>query len=131
MRKTVLIVEDDKDTRSIFETALVEHGYLVMVAKQGAEGVHMARRFRPDLILLDIRMPVMDGWQAVKYLRAFPTTRSIPICGISAYKPEDDEMAQIQAIEFDCFLSKPIEPKDLIRGVDALIGPPQSRSSQK
>ena len=59
--KTVLIVEDDEDTRTVYADALRERGYRVLTATQGAEGVHLARRHRPDLILLDIRMPVMDG----------------------------------------------------------------------
>jgi CheY-like chemotaxis protein len=86
--KTVLIVEDDSDTREIYQTALTERGYDALVATDGAEGVHVARKHHPDLILLDIRMPVMDGWQAVCYLRSFPQTQKIPICGISAYAAE-------------------------------------------
>ena len=81
MAKTVLIVEDDSDTRDIYQTALTERGYDVLVAIDGAEGVHIARKHHPDLILLDIRMPVMDGWQAVCYLRSFPQTQKIPSAG--------------------------------------------------
>jgi CheY-like chemotaxis protein len=124
MPKTVLIVEDDEDTRSIYSTAIAERGYRVLTASQGAEGVHLARRHRPDLILLDIRMPVMDGWQVMRYLKSFPHTRSIPVCAISAYAPEEEELEQIGQMEFDCFLMKPIDPRDIVAEVEARIGPP-------
>lgn len=125
MPKTVLIVEDDSDTREIYLTALTERGYDVLIATHGAEGVHIARKHHPDLILLDIRMPVMDGWQAVCYLRSFPQTRKIPICGISAYAVEHEELAQMGRVEFESFLTKPIDPRDVVAQVEAMIGPPR------
>ena len=120
MPKTVLIVEDDEDTRSIFSTALTERGYRVITASQGAEGVHLARRHLPNLILLDIRMPVMSGWGAVRYLRADPKTRNIPVCAISAYSPDDNEAERMQ--QFACFLMKPIDPHEVVTKIEALIG---------
>lgn len=94
-----------------------------MTATHGAEGVHLARRHRPDLILLDIRMPVMDGWQAVHYLRSFPQTRAIPICAISAYEPEPEELERTRRLQFDCFLTKPMDPRDLVQEIEDRIGP--------
>lgn len=124
MPKTILIVEDDEDTRSIYATALTGRGYRVLVATQGAEGVHLARRHHPDLILLDIRMPILNGWGAARYLRADPETRNIPICAISAYEVDDEERELAERVEFDCFLTKPIDPREVVAEVEARVGSP-------
>lgn len=126
MPRTVLIIEDDEDTRSIYRSALEKHGYRVVVATQGAEGVHLARRGLPDLILLDIRMPVMDGYGAARYLKSDPATRTIPICAISAYDAEEgaDEESETSArADFDCFLMKPLAPERIVEEVGRRIGP--------
>jgi CheY-like chemotaxis protein len=123
MPKTVLIVEDDEDMRSIYRSTLARRGYRVLVATQGAEGVHLARRYRPDLILLDLRMPVMDGRGAAFYLRSDPETQDIPICVISAFPQEGSEQPGSEAIQFDCFLTKPVDPKEIVARVEELIGP--------
>jgi CheY-like chemotaxis protein len=120
--KTVLIVEDDEDTRAVYADALRERGYRVLTATQGAEGVHLARRHRPDLILLDIRMPVMDGWEAARYIKSDLGISGVPICAISAYGLEPGEMEESARQYFDCFLMKPIDPKTVADEVDRRIG---------
>ena len=120
--KTVLIVEDDEDTRTVYADALRERGYRVLTATQGAEGVHLARRHRPDLILLDIRMPVMDGWEAARYIKSDLAISGVPICAISAYDLEAGEMEESARQYFDCFLMKPIDPKTVADEVDRRIG---------
>ena len=124
MPKTVLIVEDDPDARSIYEEALTERGFTVMVALHGAEGVHLARRNRPDLILMDIRMPVMDGWQAIQYLKSDPAINHIPIWGISAYLSDDELERQPSWLHFDRLISKPVDPGELADEIEALLGAP-------
>lgn len=123
MPRTVLIIEDDEDTRSIYRSALEEQGYRVVTATQGAEGVHLARRTSPDLILLDIRMPVMDGWGAARYLKSDPATRTIPICAISAFEAEDEESETSGRADFDCFLMKPLPLNAIVEEVARRIGP--------
>lgn len=122
MPRTVLIIEDDADTRSIYRSALEKQGYRVVTASQGAEGVHLARRTSPDLILLDIRMPVMDGWGAARYLKSDPDTRSIPICAISAYESDNEEGETSGRGDFDCFLTKPVSPDRIVQEVARRIG---------
>jgi two-component system cell cycle response regulator DivK len=124
MPKTVLIIEDDPDTRTIYSSALGDRGYNVLTATQGAEGVHIARRARPELILMDIRMPVLDGWGAARYLRADSATRHIPICAISAYgiDEEDDEVGG--RVELESFVMKPLAPRAVVDLVERHIGPP-------
>jgi CheY-like chemotaxis protein len=127
MPKTVLIVEDDEDTRSIYASGLRARGYGVLTATQGAEGVHLARRNLPDLILLDIRMPVLNGWGAAHYLKTDPETRRIPIWGISAYDLDEEERTEVQRLgHFDHFLMKPTDPSVVIAEIEEVLGPPEN-----
>lgn len=126
MPKTVLLIEDDEDTRDIYRAALEDRGYVVQTATQGAEGVHLARRTLPDLILLDIRMPVLNGWGAARYLKTDSETRNIPICAISAYDAEHEEAEAAEHVDFDCFLMKPITPDAILAEVEARIGPAEA-----
>lgn len=122
--KLVLIVDDDDDTRTIYGGILARHGYEVLTATQGAEGVHMARGHSPDLVLMDVHMPVMDGCHAAWYLKSDPLTSQIPICGLSAYYSEVEARQQAHAESFDCLLPKPPEPAKVVRTVESMIGPP-------
>lgn len=124
MSRTVLIVEDERDTREMYRLALERRGYRVLTAEHGAEGVHLARRRGPDLILLDIRMPVMDGVDALTYLRTYPETMRIPVCAISAYELQDDDHVRLGSMHFDCVLTKPVQPTDVVAEVESRIGPP-------
>ena len=126
MPRTILLVEDDADARAIFRDALTERGYRVLTASQGAEGVYMARRSRPDLILLDIRMPVMDGLDAIRYLRSYEGTARIAVWGISAYFSHANDSDPLLD-RFDRLLSKPIRPEELVTEIDAHFGPPPPR----
>ena len=117
--KTVLLVEDDEDTRTIYSLALQERGYRVLTANHGAEGVYLARRYSPDLVLLDIRMPIMDGWHAVEYLKHDVETRSIPVWGISAHF--DDQPAEGSG--FSRLIPKPLPPNDMVALVEGFLGP--------
>lgn len=111
------------DARTIFRDALVKRGYRVLTATQGAEGVHVARRQRPDLILLDIRMPVMDGLDAIRYLKSDERTARIPVWGISAFladvNQEDPHLGR-----FDRLLAKPVQPAELVSAIEGQFGPP-------
>lgn len=124
MPKVILIVEDDADARAIYEEILSERGYEVLSATHGAEGVHLARRHRPDLILMDIRMPVMDGWQAIQYMKADATVSHIPIWGVSAYVSDDELASQPNWLHFDRLIPKPIDPVELVAEIEAQIGKP-------
>lgn len=122
MQRTVLVIEDDEHTCAVYQMALSTRGYRVMMAAQGAEGVHLARTRRPDLVLLDIRMPVMDGWDALRYLRSYPETSHTPVCAISAFAPTRDELERFS--DLDCFLVKPVDPREIVQMVEDRIGPP-------
>lgn len=120
---TVLIVEDDEETRTIYRDSLESHGYRVVAASHGAEGVAIARRIKPDLILMDICMPVMDGQQAMRYLKSDPATARIPVFGISALA----EAAGSGRLRFDRFLVEPLEVNEVVAAIQARIGPPRPK----
>ncbi len=84
MEKTVLLVEDNEDNRIVYATVLEHFGYRVLEATDGAEGVRLAREQRPDVVLMDISIPVIDGWQATSMLKEDPRTNAIPVIALTA-----------------------------------------------
>lgn len=122
--KTVLVVEDNLDNRMIYTTILSYAGYAVLEAKNGAEGVRLAREHAPTLILMDLSMPVMDGWEATRRLKSDPETASIPICALSAHVLTPGDHVRAMEAGFACYLTKPIEPKAVLHQVQERIGEP-------
>lgn len=122
--KRVLLVDDNEDNREVF-CAILEHaGYGVLKAADGAEGVQIARAYLPHLILMDLSMPVMDGWEAASELREYESTREIPVFAVSAHVLMRGDPARIRAAGFLKFLLKPLEPGKLLTEVKAQIGRP-------
>jgi two-component system cell cycle response regulator DivK len=119
--KTVLLVEDNEDNRIIYATALRYAGYAVIEAITGTEGVQQARDGQPDLILMDISVPELDGWEATAILKADPATRHIPIVAVTAHAlPDDAERSR--KVGCDGYLAKPIPPATLLAEVDRRFG---------
>ena len=118
---TLLLVEDNEDNRIIYSTVLRHTGYEVVEALDGAEAVALARSVRPDLILMDISIPKIDGWEATKILRQDPTTRDIPIIALTAHALADDR-ERATAVGFTSYLAKPIEPRAVVAEVRRWIG---------
>ena len=119
--RTVLIVEDMDDNRAIYVALLVHHGYRVLEAIDGLAGVAVARSEAPDLILMDIALPKLDGWAATAEIKSDPKLSHIPIIVITAHtRPEDRE----RAFEAGCsaFLIKPVEPRRVLDEVQKFIG---------
>jgi CheY-like chemotaxis protein len=120
-QRTVLLVEDNEDNRIIYATALRYAGYSVLEAITGTEGVRIAREELPDLILMDISIPELDGWEASALLKADPNTRHIPIVAVTAHALPEDEQRSVAA-GCDGYLAKPIPPARLIAEVDKRFG---------
>lgn len=110
----VLVADDIEDNRVIFRTVLEHRGYRVIVAKDGREVVELARRHRPDLVIMDLQMPKLTGMQASTELKKHPETQSIPVLGISAFDVEEKEL---ERAGFCAFVAKPIAPLHLARAV--------------
>lgn len=85
MKKKILIIEDDEDNLKLFSTILDYHGYETLEAKNGMEGIRLAKTEKPNLILIDIQMPVMDGLEAFKIMKSDPSTKDIPFIVITPY----------------------------------------------
>lgn len=120
-KNSILLVEDNEDNRIIYATALRYAGYEVFEAITGTEGVHLARVNHPDLILMDISVPELDGWEATAILKADPETRHIPVIAVTAHALPGDEARSLKA-GCDGYLAKPISPAKLIANVDRRFG---------
>ena len=110
-RKTILIIDDSDSICTGIASYLEVNGYDALTAYDGAQGVRIARSSRPDAILLDIMMPVLDGWGAIKQLKADPVTAGIPVLALTALRLSLD---QVSAAGFEGYLSKPVPPHRLI-----------------
>jgi CheY-like chemotaxis protein len=119
--QTLLLVEDNEDNRIIYSTVLRHIGYQVVEALDGVQAVALARSVRPDLILMDISIPEMDGWEATRILRQDPITRDIPIIALTAHALADDR-ERASLIGFTSYLAKPIEPRAVVAEVRRWIG---------
>jgi two-component system cell cycle response regulator DivK len=119
--KTVLLVEDNEDNRTVYRTILEHFGYQVIEARNGEDGIRMAREDHPDLILMDISIPLIDGWEATKILKADPATSTIPIIALTAHALATDR-AKAQEVGCDGYLAKPCEPRRVVAEVEKFIG---------
>jgi CheY-like chemotaxis protein len=116
----ILIVEDNEMNRDMLSRRLTKRGYEVVVAVDGQEGVDKARTESPALVLMDMSLPVLDGWEATRALRADPTTRSIRIIALTAHAMAGDREKAMDA-GCDDFDTKPIELERLLAKIEALL----------
>ncbi len=110
--KKILLVEDNEMNRDMLSRRLQRKGFEVLIAVDGGEGVTAAKAHRPDLILMDMSLPVIDGWEAARRLKADPALRHIPLIALTAHAMHGDE-ARARASGCDDYLSKPID-EDLL-----------------
>lgn len=120
-KSTILIVEDAEDIRDLLKTLLQLRGCQVLEAVNGKEAVELAPQHKPDLIFMDLRMPVIDGWEATRQLRQIPETWSIPIVGLSAYCKDGWYNEAIAAGCDDCLI-KPLEEEALDKILFRFLG---------
>ncbi|MFP4624222.1 MAG: response regulator [Gemmatimonadota bacterium] len=122
-KKTVLLVEDNEDNLVVYRTILEHVGYRVIEARDGEEGVRLARSDLPDIILMDISIPKIDGWEATGRLKDDDATAGIPIVALTAHALEADRAKARQA-GCDGYLAKPVEPRRVVQEVEKFIGSP-------
>ena len=113
MGKRVLVIEDTEDNRQIIRDLLTSFDYELIEAVDGAEGVSMAQAHHPDLILMDIQLPVMDGYEATRRIRAIPELAGVPIIAVTSYALSGDE-AKARAAGCDGYVAKPFSPRQLL-----------------
>ena len=118
--KKILLVEDNEMNRDMLSRRLKRRGYEVLIAVDGQQGVEMARSEAPELILMDMSLPVLDGWDAARQLKAAPETQAIPIIALTAHAMAGDRE---QALEAGCddYDTKPIDLKRLLGKMEALL----------
>ncbi len=116
MAKVILIVEDDPKSLVLIRDLLQASGYSTIEATDGEKGVELAKAKKPDLILMDIQMPVMDGLEATRILKADTTTGNIPVLALTAYAMKGDEDGILQ-VGCDGYLAKPFNIQELLKTV--------------
>ena len=123
--KTILIVDDEKRMLEMLETRLSSAGYQVVQARDGEEGVEQAKKYLPDLILMDIMMPKMDGSQAVGWLQKDPKTKNIPVIFLTAIITKEEEKEQAFGIQLDVskyrFIAKPFDTVSLLSEIETVL----------
>ena len=117
----VLLVEDNEMNRDMLSRRLIRRGFQVVFAMDGQQGVDLARSERPDIILMDMSLPVIDGWEATRRVKADDVTRSVPVIGLTAHAMAGDREKAIEA-GCDDYDTKPVELDRLIGKIERLLG---------
>lgn len=121
----LLLVEDNEMNRDMLSRRLRKKGYEVAIAVDGKAGVEMASSEAPELILMDMSLPIMDGWQATQHIKADDSTSQIPIIALTAHAMESDRAKALEA-GCDDYDTKPIELKRLLSKIETLLGNSES-----
>jgi len=123
--KTVLVVDDEKKIRELLEMRLISEGYAVILGQNGEEGVELARKHMPDMIIMDVMMPRMDGAEAVRHIQEDPKTKNIPILFLTSIITKEEENEQAFGIQLDAskhkFMAKPFDTPALLAEIRAMI----------
>jgi two-component system cell cycle response regulator DivK len=114
MSKRILVVENQGDLRGVLRVLLTESGYEMIEAADGQAGVEKAKSHHPDLILMDIQLPILDGYEATRQIRADPTLKATPIIAVSSFAMKGDE-EKARASGCDHYVTKPYSPVALLR----------------
>ena len=118
-RPLVLLVEDYDDTREMYREYLEFCGFSVLTARNGVEAIELATASHPDVVLMDLSLPIMDGWEATRRLKSSPETAALKIIALSAYPRAFDGSTQEPGC--DAFIAKPCLPTDLVQHLSAFL----------
>jgi CheY-like chemotaxis protein len=118
--KKLLLVEDNEMNRDMLSRRLIRRGYEVILAEDGQEGLEAARSQSPDLILMDMSLPVMDGWEATRRLKDAPATARIPVVALTAHALSDDR-EKAERAGCDAYETKPVEFPQLLETIERLL----------
>lgn len=120
---TILLVEDNEMNLDMLSRRLEKRGHTVYVARDGMAAVERTRQFLPDIVLMDMSLPLMDGWEATRRLKASPTTRHIPIIALTAHAIAGDREKCLEA-GADDYATKPVQFDELLSQIGRLTGAP-------
>ena len=121
----ILLVEDNEMNRDMLSRRLSRRGYEVLIAQDGGEGIAMAHSQSPDLILMDMSLPVVDGWEATRRIKSGADTRGIPVIALTAHAMAGDE-EKARSAGCDDFDTKPVELPRLLTKIEALLQRPRT-----
>ena len=121
MSKRILVVEDQPDNRQILRDLLENAGYEMIEAENGEEALTAAAAHKPDLILMDIQLPVMDGYEATRRIKGDPATKHIPIIAVTSYATLSGDEEKTRAAGCDGYIAKPFSPRELLGKVRELL----------
>ena len=120
MNKVILVIEDQEDNRRIMHDLLTSADFQVLDAVTGEEGVSSAEQHKPDLILMDIQLPDIDGYEATRRIKANPDLKSIPIIAVTSYALSGDDIKAFEA-GCDAYVSKPFSPRALLAKIRQIL----------
>jgi two-component system cell cycle response regulator DivK len=123
MNKTILVVEDQEDNRQILRDLLASSGFLMIEAHDGEQALAMARSQRPDLILMDIQLPVVDGYEATRSIKRDPELKHIPVIAVTSYALSGDEERAREA-GCDAYVAKPYSTRHLLAKIGQFLEQP-------
>jgi len=119
--KKIVYIEDDPEMIDLVELILNRHGFSVKGAHGGRQGIDVVRQMNPDLVLLDLMMPDLDGWDVYQQLKADDATKAIPVIVITAKAQSIDKVLGLHIAKVDDYISKPFRPQELLDSVDRIL----------
>ena len=124
--RRLVYIEDEEEMIDLVRLILVRRGFSVIGANGGREGLELVRKETPDLVLLDLMMPDMDGWDVYQQLKADETTRDIPVIVITAKAQNIDKVLGLTIAKVEDYISKPFSPQELMDSVEKVLAQQQS-----
>jgi DNA-binding response OmpR family regulator len=122
--KRIVYIEDEEEMIDLVRLILVRHGYTVLGASGGRQGLDLIRRESPDLVLLDLMMPDMDGWDVYQQMKADEASREIPVIIITAKAQSIDKVLGLTIAKVEDYISKPFSPQELLESVEKVLSQP-------
>lgn len=120
--KRILCIEDEPEMIDLIRLILGRRGYDVQGAAGGVEGLRLVREIHPDLVLLDLMMPVMDGWEVYQQMKADESTRDIPVIVVTAKAQNIDKVLALHIAKVEDYIAKPFSPQELLESVEKVLG---------
>ena len=119
--KVILCIEDEQEMIDLIRLILGRRGFEILGANGGKEGLELVRKSHPDLVLLDLMMPEMDGWEVYQQMKADETTRNIPVIIVTAKAQSIDRVLGLHIAKVDDYIAKPFSPQELLSSVDNVL----------
>jgi two-component system response regulator VicR len=126
--KHILCIEDDQEMIDLIRLILNRRGFVVKGANGGKEGLEQIRKDHPDLVLLDLMMPDMDGWEVYQQMKADDSTKDIPVIVVTAKAQSIDKVLGLHIAKVDDYIAKPFSPQELLNSVDGILNRPKTET---